>query len=244
MAPPKKSPEKSDGKKIRSDALVTTRGLSKIYSRSGASALEVLRTVDLDIFPEDRIAILGKSGTGKSTLLHLLGTLEAPSAGKVLFLGQDVFAFNEPRLATFRNRELGFIFQFHYLMVEFTAVENVMMPALVGGVARKEARDKAEVLLAKVGLNDRLTHRPNQLSGGEQQRVAIARALMMSPKLLLTDEMTGNLDPVTGNQVFDLVMSLQSEFKMALVSVTHDEGMASSYNRVLRLQNGELRPEK
>jgi lipoprotein-releasing system ATP-binding protein len=231
-------------KKIRPDALVTTRGLSKVYQRSGAEPLEVLRAVDLDIFPEDRIAIIGKSGTGKSTLLHLLGTLEAPSAGRVLFLGQDIFAFEEPRLASFRNRELGFIFQFHYLMVEFTALENVMMPALVGGVNRNEAKNKAESLLAKVGLSQRLGHRPNQLSGGEQQRVAIARALMMSPKLLLTDEMTGNLDPVTGAQVFDLVMELQKEFKMALVSVTHDEPMAASYGRILRLRNGQLQQEK
>lgn len=231
-------------KKISSESLVTTRGLTKTYRREGASSLDVLRNVDLDIFPEDRIAIVGKSGTGKSTLLHLLGTLEAPTSGKVLFLGQDIFGFDEPRLASFRNKELGFIFQFHYLMVEFSALENVMMPALVGGLAKKEAKEKAEALLGKVGLSDRMTHRPNQLSGGEQQRVAIARSLMMSPKLLLTDEMTGNLDPVTGQQVFDLVLSLQSEFKMALVSVTHDEPMAASYGRILRLKDGVLQTEK
>ncbi len=234
----------STEKKIRSDALFTCRGLSKVYRRAGATPLEVLKNVDLDIFPEDRIAIVGKSGTGKSTLLHLLGTLEGPSAGKVLFLGQDIFGFDEPRLASFRNKELGFIFQFHYLMVEFTAVENVMMPALVGGMKKSEAREKAEALLGKVGLGERLTHRPNQLSGGEQQRVAIARALMMNPKLLLTDEMTGNLDPVTGAQVFELVMGLQAEFKMALISVTHDEPMAASYGRILRLKDGQLHKEK
>jgi len=235
---------KAETKKIRSDALLTTRSLSKIYVRADEPPLTVLKELDFDIFPEDRISIIGKSGTGKSTLLHLLGTLEAPTAGKVLFLGQDIFQFDEPRLASFRNRELGFIFQFHYLMVEFTAVENVMMPALVGGRPQKEAKEKAESLLAKVGLGERLSHRPNQLSGGEQQRVAIARALMMEPKLLLTDEMTGNLDPVTGNQIFDLVLELQSEFKMALVSVTHDEAMASSYGRVLRLRDGQLHKEK
>ncbi len=235
---------KAETKKVRPDALVTTRGLSKIYERADAAPLTVLKDLDFDIFPEDRIAIIGKSGTGKSTLLHLLGTLEGPTSGKVLFLGQDIFNFDEPRLATFRNQQLGFIFQFHYLMVEFSALENVMMPALVGGQKQKDAKGKAESLLAKVGLAERMTHRPNQLSGGEQQRVAIARALMMNPKLLLTDEMTGNLDPVTGNSIFDLVLELQSEFKMALVSVTHDEAMASSYGRVLRLRDGTLHKEK
>ncbi len=188
----------------------------------------------------DRIAIVGKSGAGKSTLLHVLGTLEEPTSGTVHFQGQNIFAFGEEKLSQFRNRQLGFVFQFHYLMLEFTALENAMMPAMLGGISRKKAKERAEYLLNKVGLADRLDHKPSQLSGGEQQRVAIARALMMNPKLLLTDEMTGNLDPVTGQQVFDLVQSIHTELGMALVSVTHDENLAAVYSRIYRLKGGIL----
>jgi lipoprotein-releasing system ATP-binding protein len=212
----------------------------KIFERTTSHPIEVLKGADLEIRPGDRIAILGKSGAGKSTLLHILGTLEEPTEGRVLFEGNDVFRFNEEKLAAFRNRELGFVFQFHYLMLEFTALENAMMPALLAGESRKRARDRARDWLGKVGLSDRLDHKPSQLSGGEQQRVSIARALMMSPKLLLTDEMTGNLDPVTGQQIFELVRSIHEELKMALVSVTHDEALAGTYSRVLRLTDGHL----
>jgi len=196
--------------------------------------------VSLTVFPGDSIAIVGKSGAGKSTLLHLLGTLEKPTRGQVFFLGQNVFEFEEENLSTFRNRQIGFVFQFHYLMHEFTAVENVLMPALIGGEHRKPAKQRASYLLERVGLRDRMDHRPTELSGGEQQRVAVARSLMMSPKLLLTDEMTGNLDPVTGQSVFDLVQSLHDEFKMAVVSVTHDHSLALSYQRKLELKDGRL----
>jgi lipoprotein-releasing system ATP-binding protein len=223
--------------------LLTATGLRKTFARAGEGPVEVLRSVDLEIAKGDSIAIVGKSGTGKSTLLHVIGTLERPSKGEVIFLGQDVFRFTESRLAHFRNRELGFVFQFHYLMPEFTALENVMMPALLAKANTAQSRSRAGALLEKVGLKSRLTHRPSQLSGGERQRVAIARALMMSPKLLLTDEMTGNLDPVTGAEVFDLVKKIHMEMGTAMVSVTHDEQLASQYSRVYRLTDGVLKPE-
>ena len=165
-----------------SELLLSAKEISKIYRRKGEPPITVLKRVDFDISVNDRIAILGKSGAGKSTLLHILGTLESPSNGSVYFRGKDIFALNEKELSRFRNFEIGFIFQFHYLMLEFTAVENVMMPALLAGESKVKARKTAEHLLARVELKDRLNHKPSQLSGGEQQRVAIARALMMKPQ--------------------------------------------------------------
>ena len=223
-----------------SELLLSARDISKIYRRKGEPPISVLKRVNLEIGTNDRIAILGKSGAGKSTLLHVLGTLESPSHGTVLFKGKNIFELNENSLARFRNYQIGFVFQFHYLMLEFTALENVMMPALLAGEAKSNARKLAEHLLGRVGLKERVTHKPSQLSGGEQQRVAIARALMMKPKLLLTDEMTGNLDSSTGQQIFSLIRSLQEEHSIALVSVTHDEVLARSFPRVLRLDQGEL----
>jgi len=225
------------------EPLVITRDLRKIFQKRGSAPIEVLKKVDFEIRQSDRVAIVGKSGAGKSTLLHLLGTLEEPTSGTVHFLGQNIFGFNEQKLSRFRNHSLGFVFQFHYLMLEFTALENAMMPALLAGESKKEAKKRAGQLLDRVGLTDRLDHKPSQLSGGEQQRVAIARALMNNPKLLLTDEMTGNLDPATGQQIFDLLHEIHEEFQMALVSVTHDEAMAATYHRVFRLRDGVLLPE-
>ena len=225
---------------MNSKALLVAQHLKKLYSKDGSKPIEVIRDLNLEIYPGDQIAILGKSGAGKSTLLHILGTLEAPTSGTVHFLGQNIFNFPEAELSAFRNKQIGFIFQFHYLMLEFTALENVMMPALLGGTPRREARDMAHELLNKVGLSQRATHKPNQLSGGEQQRVAIARALITSPKLLLTDEMTGNLDPATGEQIFELIQTIHSEYKMALVSVTHDVGLAACYTRICQLVDGRL----
>ncbi len=225
---------------MNSNAVLVATGLKKVFRKSGGPPIEVLKGADLEISPGDSIAIVGKSGSGKSTLLHLLGTLEAPSHGTVHFLGQDLSKFSEKKLSHFRNHELGFVFQFHYLMVEFTALENVMMPALIGGVGRKAAKARAENLLAKVSLSDRMSHKPSELSGGEQQRVAIARALMMKPKVLLTDEMTGNLDPATGSQVFELIQTMHRELGTAIVSVTHDDKLARSYQRVYRLRDGHL----
>ncbi len=224
--------------------LLETDNLTKVFRSPGGGGLQVLHDLQLSVSLGERIAIVGKSGTGKSTLLHLLGTLEAPTSGHVRFLGEEIFSYSEAKLSDFRNRQLGFVFQFHYLMLEFTALENVMMPALIAGKSRRESKRLALELLEKVGLKDRVHHKPGQLSGGEQQRVAIARALVMRPKLLLTDEMTGNLDPATGQQIFELISLIHAEFQMALVSVTHDEALARSYGRVLRLANGQLLPER
>lgn len=222
------------------DTLLSAKNLSKDFVRKDGRTVPVLKNVSIDIRANDRIAIIGKSGAGKSTLLHLLGTLEEPSNGTVLFQGKNIFKLKEQDLSQFRNRTLGFVFQFHYLMLEFTALENVMMPALLGNVSKAHGRERAEFLLERVGLKDRMDHKPNQLSGGEQQRVAIARSLMMKPKLLLTDEMTGNLDPVTGMQIFELIESLHEEFQMAMVSVTHDSKLAATYPKVLTLKDGML----
>ena len=174
------------------EVAISARGLTKRYT-SGAGEFAVFDKLDLDIKRGESVALTGESGAGKSTLLHILGTLEAPSHGSVMFLGKDIFRFSESELARFRNHEIGFVFQFHYLMLEFSALENVMMPALLAGQSKAIAKSSAQQLLSRVGLKDRFSHKPSQLSGGEQQRVAIARALMMKPKLLLTDEMTGNL---------------------------------------------------
>ncbi|MBY0370688.1 ABC transporter ATP-binding protein [bacterium] len=226
-----------------SQAILIASQVSKTFQKKGAAPIEVLKGVDFEVKAGESIAIVGKSGSGKSTLLHLLGTLEQPSAGKVYFLGQDLTRFNERRLATFRNKEIGFVFQFHYLMVEFSALENVMMPALISGVAARPARELAESLLEKVGLADRATHKPSELSGGEQQRVAIARALILRPKVLLTDEMTGNLDPATGAQVFELIQKMHMEFGTAIISVTHDDALARQYGKIYRLKEGRLAKE-
>lgn len=223
--------------------LLQARHVRKVFD-SRTRPLEVLKDIELTVEPGDRIAILGKSGAGKSTLLHILGTLEAPSGGSVHFQGRDVFQLGERELAVFRNRCIGFVFQFHYLMLEFNALENVMMPALLGGAPKREAKSRAQDLLKAVDLKDRWSHKPAALSGGEQQRVAIARALMQNPAIFLTDEMTGNLDPVTGNQVLSLVGSFHREFGMAMVSVTHDETLACTYPKIFSLTDGSLVADK
>ncbi len=221
--------------------ILTVKNLKKTFSRPDGQPLEILKGVDLKINMGERVIIVGKSGTGKSTLLHILGTLDSPSSGKVLYMGQNIFSWDEKKLCHFRNHELGFIFQFHYLMPEFTAIENVVMPALIANEDKKYAYKKAEQLLIKVGLEERISHKPNKLSGGERQRVAIARALILKPKLLLTDEMTGNLDPVTASQVFELLNKIYDEFGMAIVSVTHDEQFAEMHpSTTYRLANGVL----
>lgn len=220
--------------------LIETIALKKVFGRSSGRELPILQGVDFQLKAGERVAILGKSGAGKSTLLHLLGALETPSEGKVMFRGRDLFALKEKELAYFRNQKVGFVFQFHYLMLEFTAIENVMMPGLIGGLGKKEARTRAQTLLEEVGLQDRADHKPGQLSGGEQQRVAIARALLMRPDLLLTDEMTGNLDSATGNQVMALIHRLHEKYGMGMVSVTHDENLARLYSAQFELRDGQL----
>lgn len=220
--------------------LIETIQLKKVFRRNSGPELPILQGVDFQLKAGERVAILGKSGAGKSTLLHLLGALETPSGGKVMFRGRDLFALQEKELAYFRNQKVGFVFQFHYLMLEFTAIENVMMPGLIGGLGKKEARSRAQMLLEEVGLHDRSDHKPGQLSGGEQQRVAIARALLMRPDLLLTDEMTGNLDSATGNQVMALIHRLHEKYGMGMVSVTHDENLARLYSAQFELRDGQL----
>lgn len=220
--------------------LMVTKGLSKAFQKGKEDPILLFDGIDFSIEVGERVAILGKSGAGKSTFLHVLGTLEPPTSGKVYFEGHDLFCLKETALAAFRNTQIGFVFQFHYLMLEFNALENVMMPGLIGGLGKKESKLRAEKLLEEVGLGQRKTHKPGELSGGEQQRVAIARALLMRPKLLLTDEMTGNLDSATGQQVMDLLLDLHSQYGMAMISVTHDDNLAQTYPKQYRLERGKL----
>lgn len=219
--------------------LLEVHGLCKTYS-TGSNRVEVLKGIDLDLAQGTTTALVGASGAGKSTLLHILGALDRPSAGTVLYGGQDLFRKSDRELALFRNKSIGFVFQFHHLLPEFTALENVMMPALIARIAKNNARAMAEELLADVGLAHRLTHRPGELSGGEQQRVAIARALALSPELLLADEPTGNLDMKTSEGVHAVLAELQRKKGLTLVVVTHNEVLASAMGRVVRLADGRL----
>jgi lipoprotein-releasing system ATP-binding protein len=214
-------------------------GLCKTYA-IGKNRVEVLSGIDLKLEAATTTALVGVSGAGKSTLLHLLGALDRPSAGMVTFRGDDIFAKSDRELASFRNRSIGFVFQFHHLLSEFTALENVMMPALIARVPKEEARTMAEELLTDVGLIHRLSHRPGELSGGEQQRVAIARALVLSPDLLLADEPTGNLDMKTSEGVHTLLNELQQKKGLTLVVVTHNERLAAAMGRTVRLIDGKL----
>ncbi len=218
--------------------LVRTEAISKSYGDNGR--IEVLADLTVDIEAGETIAVIGQSGVGKSTLLHILGTLDTPSAGKVWFDGVDVFALDENRQAALRNKEIGFVFQFHHLLPDFTALENVMMPALIAGQTKREAEAPAQALLERVGLASRVTHRPGELSGGEQQRVAIARALALRPRLILADEPSGNLDPATADSVHDLLVELNRERGVTMVIVTHNEALAARMHRILRLQQGKL----
>jgi lipoprotein-releasing system ATP-binding protein len=218
---------------------VRIEGLAKTYLM-GDRRLEVLRGVDLDIPEGDLVALTGPSGAGKSTFLHLLGTLDVPTRGRVLFDGEDVFERGEEGLASFRNEVIGFVFQSHHLLPEFTALENVMMPGLIRRVPRAEARRRAAEMLAQVGLGERLEHRPGELSGGEQQRVALARALSLGPRLLLADEPTGNLDPQTAEGIHALLADLNARMGITAVVVTHNERLAQALPRRLRLVDGRL----
>jgi len=222
-----------------SEALLSCRSVRKTYTKDGAP-VEVLRGVDLTIQEGETLAILGTSGAGKSTLLHVLGTLEPPTAGEVLYLGRDVTRFSAEQVSAFRNREIGFVFQFHYLLQEFTALENVLMPALIAEEDRAKYETRARQLLEEVGLGHRLSHRPAELSGGEQQRVALARALVMSPRILLADEPTGNLDSGNANKVRDLFLRLSESMGVTVVLVTHDEGVARDFSRQLVMTDGRI----
>jgi len=214
-------------------------GIAKRFT-IGDRELEVLRGIDLAVASGESVAILGVSGAGKATLLHFLGGLEHPGDGGVTFGGEDLYAMTPTRLAAFRNQTLGFVFQFHHLLPEFSALENVMLPGLLGGAVRAQAREKAEAILDAVGLAERRTHPPGKLSGGERQRVAIARALVGRPGVLLADEPTGNLDPYTAGSVEDLLLRLNGETGTALVLVTHNEKLARRLDKQLYLVDGRL----
>lgn len=220
-------------------SLLAIKGLCKRYAM-GDTTVEVLRGIDLEITAATTTALVGASGAGKSTLLHILGALDRPSSGSVCYRGSELFSRSDQELADFRNSSIGFVFQFHHLLPEFTALENVLMPALIARKPRQEANARAIKLLEQVGLSHRLTHRPGELSGGEQQRVAIARALVLGPELLLADEPTGNLDMKTSESIHELLAHLQQETGITLVIVTHNEHLAAGMERVIRLVDGRI----
>ena len=207
---------------------------------SGERRVDVLRGVEFTVASQETAAVLGASGVGKSTLLHILGTLERPSDGGVFYDGVDVFTFSPDHLAAFRNHSIGFVFQFHHLLPEFTALENAMLPALIAHKSRREARELAESILEQVGLSHRLVHRVGELSGGEQQRVAVARALVLRPRILLADEPTGNLDTKTGRNVHDLLLRLNEEHHVSLLVVTHNMELAGMMRRRYQMKDGIL----
>ena len=219
--------------------MIKVAGLHKAF-RVGETSLPVLKGIDLEVASGESLAIVGASGVGKSTLLHIIGTIDRPTSGTVEIGDMDVFALPEARLAAFRNRRIGFVFQFHHLLPEFTALENALLPALIQGVRRAEAEARARRLLDEVGLTGRLAHRPTELSGGEQQRVAVARALVLEPEIVLADEPTGNLDTQTGEEVFALLRDLQKRRGAALIIVTHNEPLASRMDRTVRMVDGRL----
>lgn len=221
-------------------ALLEARGIRKVFAGGDGRPLEVLAGVDLDVRRGELIAVVGASGAGKSTLLHLLGALDRPTAGDVWLEGSRYADLGPQGLAEMRNRKLGFVFQFHHLLREFTALENVMMPLLIGGVAEREARSRAEERLSAVGLAGRMTHRPAELSGGEQQRCAVARALVHDPSLVLADEPSGNLDHASSEHLHEMLFRLAREFETAIVIVTHNRQLAARADRILWLEDGRL----
>ncbi len=221
------------------EPLLRARGLVKAYDLAGRK-IEVLHGVDIDVWPGDRLAIVGRSGSGKSTLLHLLGALDAPSAGTVSWLGQSLADRSDDQIAEFRNRTIGFVFQFHHLLPELTALDNVLMPALIARQRRKIVQERAAWLLEMVGLGNRLEHHPGELSGGEQQRVALARALVMSPRAVFADEPTGNLDATTADEIHALMDRLHRETGTAFVIVSHSKELTGRMDRVLEMRDGRL----
>ena len=239
--PPKKMIQfdSKDRKNASSDSLITGRDLTKSFQNGGVS-IDVLQGVHADLHIGETVAIVGPSGIGKSTLLHILGTLDRPDSGTLMFQGENVFLYDDIKLAEFRNRTVGFVFQFHHLLPEFSALENAMMPALINGFSKPEANKAAEEILVRVGLQDRLHHRVGKLSGGEQQRVALARALVLKPPILLADEPTGNLDKMNSDRIHQLLMELNQELLMTLVVVTHNMELASYMSRCVTIVEGRL----
>jgi len=223
-----------------SQFIIEAKGIHKIYERPKAAPIEVLKGIDLFVKTGEFVTIMGPSGAGKSTLLHILGLIERPTQGKVYFMGMDTSEMDEKQRAKIRNNSIGFVFQAHYLLSEFTALENVMIPLLIKGKKNSEAKALAERILQDVGLKERLEHRPSELSGGEQQRVAVARAIVNSPSLLLADEPTGNLDRETGFELIKLLLSLYRQKGMSVIMVTHDPSLASLSERTIKLVDGRI----
>lgn len=224
---------------MNSELLLKVSNVSKRYN-DGSVETQVLHSVDLEVYKGEQLAIVGSSGSGKSTLLHIMGTLDKPTSGNVTMLDEDLYQLSNKRQAQVRNNNIGFIYQFHHLLPEFSALENVSMPALIQGKTRKEVEGKATALLERVGLGHRLAHTPAELSGGERQRVAIARALINDPKLVLADEPTGNLDANSGEAVYELITELAAQLGTAFVVVTHDQQLAARMDRQLHMKDGYL----
>jgi lipoprotein-releasing system ATP-binding protein len=225
------------------EALVVAEGVKKEFLHMGRT-LEVLRGIDLTIAHGEIVAIVGQSGAGKSTLLHCFGTLDVPTSGSLKLDGEELTGLSSSRLADIRNKHIGFVFQFHHLLPEFNAVENVMMPGLISGRPRKELEARARALIEEVGLKDRASHRPGELSGGEQQRVALARALVLEPKLILADEPTGNLDSKTSAQIHELFFTINKQRGTTIVVVTHNLPFAASMPRVVSLKDGRVEKDE
>jgi lipoprotein-releasing system ATP-binding protein len=219
--------------------LLAVRDLRKSFVE-GASEIHVLRGANFNLAEGERVAVVGQSGVGKSTLLHILGTLDRPTSGQILFRGKELPLDDETLLCEFRNRQIGFVFQFHYLLPDFSAIENVMFPALIRGMNPQQARNEGERLLERVGLKDRMRHRPGKLSGGEQQRVAVARAVILQPSLVLADEPTGSLDLRIGEEVQELLFQLNLEYNIALIVATHNHDFADKIGRRVELRDGQL----
>jgi len=222
------------------NSIMVCNDLSKVY-QEGRLATSVLQGVNLSVSKGELLAIVGTSGSGKSTLLHLLGALDAPTTGNILFNGNNIHQLSSKQQSKWRNQELGFVYQFHHLLSEFSALENVAMPLLIAGESIKSAQQKATELLDRVGLSERIQHRPSELSGGERQRVAIARALINKPSLVLADEPTGNLDAKSAESVYQLLKELNTEFGTAFIVVTHDQQLANKLDRQLYMSNGILK---
>jgi lipoprotein-releasing system ATP-binding protein len=228
---------------LERDTILAARAIRKIF-RTGSEDLEVLKQVDLEVGRGELLAIMGVSGVGKSTLLHILGTLDRPTAGQLSIAGAEVLDLGDDELARFRNQHIGFVFQFHHLLPEFTALENVMLPALVADQPEEHIREEAGALLQSVGLGRRLHHRPGELSGGERQRVAVARALIRKPLVVLADEPSGNLDAAASQNLHELIRQLSREHRQAFVVMTHDRVLAESMDRLGHLEWGVLRMER
>jgi len=220
--------------------VLRAENIHKIFWLGRNVKLHVLKGIDLEVRRGEIVAIVGASGAGKSTLLHILGTLDRPSEGKVYVDGVDVFQMSDVELAKFRNRKIGFVFQFHHLLPEFTAIENVAMPAMIAGKSFDEAKDRAYELLKEVGLADRIEHKPSELSGGEQQRVAVARALMNSPEIILADEPSGNLDSQNAEALHDLIVELNKKHGQTFIIATHNEKLAERADRIVKIVDGKI----